>query len=248
MDNKFEILIPQIFPKNKIIAGVTKRNLELFPDKGFTISNIDAFSHEEIETHKKYLAEVLGIKYEHCKFQKQVHKSEIQIVTQNTPNGLETDGMITSQKGLLLNVSIADCLAILIYDPINEIIAAIHSGWKGTKQNIAGKAIKMLFDNYNSNPKNLLVYLSPCASGNNYEVGYEVAQYFPETVSQISKTKYLFDNRKEVFNQLIKTGVEQSNIESSTICTIESKEYHSYRRDKDKSGRMSAFIGLLLNS
>jgi YfiH family protein len=248
MVKNFEILIPEMFPKNKIISGVTKRNLHLFPDKGFTISNADTFSLQEIETHRKFLAEVLCVEYKRLKFQKQVHKTDIQIVTQNTPNGLETDGMITSEKGLILNVSIADCLAILIYDPINEIIAAIHSGWRSTKDNIAGKGIQLLLDKYNSNPWDLLVYLSPCASGRNYEVGYDVAKYFPENTIQINKNKFLFDNQKQVFNQLIESGVNRENIEASDICTIANPEYHSFRRDKDKSGRMSAFIAMLMDS
>ena len=248
MANNFEILTPVIFPKNKIVSGVTKRNLNLFPDKGFTISNADTFSVEEIETHRKFLAEVLGVEYENLKFQKQVHKTAIQIVSQKTPDRLETDGMICSEKGIILNVSIADCLAILMYDPINEIIAAIHSGWRGTKENIVSKAITYLKKYFNSLPQNLLIFLSPCASGRNYEVSYDVAQYFPENSIQIDKNKYLFDNQKQVIYQLIESGVGRDNIEASDICTIENKDYHSYRRDKDKSGRMSAFIGMFVDS
>lgn len=244
MTNKFDILIPNIFPKDKIISGVTKRNLHLFPDKGFTISNTDIFSKYVIEAHRKYLAKYLNYDYNNLKFQKQVHKTDIQIVNKNTPNELQTDGMITSEKGLILNVSIADCLAVLIYDTINEIVAAIHSGWRGTKENIVGKAIKILSDNYNSKPKNLFCYLSPCASGRNYEVGYDVAKYFPDTSKQVDQDKFMYDNQKQVFKQLLESGVYRDNIEASDICTIENHEYHSYRRDKDQSGRMSAFIGI----
>jgi len=245
MNDNFNILIPEIFPKDRIISGVTKRNLSLFPDKGFTISNQDVFTENEIEQHRRFLAGKLGVEFEQMKFQKQVHKTDIQIATSNTPNGLESDGMITSEHGIILNVSIADCLAILMFDPINRVIAAVHSGWKGTKESITDKCINILIKKFNSKPNELIVYLSPCASGRNYEVGYDVAKYFPETTQQISKSKYLFDNQKEVLNQLIRAGVKESNVESSSICTIENNEYHSFRRDRDKSGRMSAFIGIL---
>ena len=242
MIDEFDILVPDIFPKDEILSGVTKINKKRFPDKGFSISNLDYFSENEITTHRKYLANVLGLGYEKLKFQKQVHKTDIQIVNLETPNGLETDGMITSENSVVLNISIADCLAILIFDPVNKVIAALHSGWRGTSENIAQSGIEVMNDNFNSNPNDLLVYLSPCASGKYYEVGYDVAQYFPKTSKQISGIKFLFDNREQVYLQLLETGVQEINIEKSDICTIENTEYHSFRRDREKSGRMSAFI------
>ncbi|MFH1052140.1 MAG: peptidoglycan editing factor PgeF [bacterium] len=220
------------------------RNSDLFPEKGFSISNLDYYTEYEIDTHRRFLANELGYEIDKLKFQKQVHGTDIQIVSSQTPNGLETDGMITSEKGVILNVSIADCLAVLIYDPVNQVIAGIHSGWKGTKENIAKKGIRKLVENFSSNPENLLVYLSPCASGRKYVVGYDVAQFFPLTSVQINEEKYLFDNRKQVYGQLIESGVRARNIEVSDICTIENTNYHSFRRDSDKSGRMSSFIGL----
>ncbi len=245
MNRNFEILKPNIFPENEILSGVTKRNLDLFPDKGFSISNPDYYSEDEINTHRKFLADELGYEIEKLKFQKQIHGTDIQIVSSQTPNGLETDGMITSERVLVLNVSIADCLAVLIYDPVNQVLAGIHSGWKGTLENIATKGIRILKDKFSTNPENLLIYLSPCASVKRYEVGYDVAKYFPETTKHIGNDKYLFDNRKQVYNQLIESGVQARNIEVSDICTIDNTSYHSFRRDKAKSGRMSAFICLI---
>ena len=127
---------------------------------------------------------------------------------------------------------------------MNDVISGIHSGWRGTKLNIVNKGIKIMNDKFNSKPKQLLVYISPCASGNNYEVEYDVAQYFPNSVSKINDKKYLYDNRSEIYNQLLDARIKKENIESSKICTIDNLNYHSFRRDGNKSGRMSAFIGL----
>ena len=247
MRNEFEILKPNIFPENKIISGVTKRNRDLFPGTGFSISKGEILSDIEVGGHRMFLAEQLDFPLSNLKFQKQVHKTDIQIVNKDTPNEKETDGMITKENSIILNITIADCTAILVFDPIMRIIAALHSGWRGTKENIAAKGIKLLKSNYNSNPADLLVYLSPCASGERYEVGWDVAKYFPDSVKRINDEKYLFDNRKQILIQLEKAGVRIQNIEASDICTIENNDYHSFRRDKENSGRMAAFIGLITN-
>jgi hypothetical protein len=131
-----------------------------------------------------------------------------------------------------------------MYDPVSGSIAALHSGWRGTKLNIAGKGIRKMGDWFGSDPANILVWLSPCASGANYEVGNDVAEYFPEFVKKTNNDKYLLDIPAAVRSQLIEAGVEAVNIETSGICTIADERFHSYRRDGNRSGRMSAFIAM----
>ncbi|MGA2297735.1 MAG: peptidoglycan editing factor PgeF [FCB group bacterium] len=252
MKTRFEILKPSIFPDSKIISGVTKKNLAIFPETGFSISPAKILSVEKVNEHRKYLAENFGYSNQkeligHFKFQKQVHEDTIEIVNRNTVSfdylkqGVH-DGMICAESEIFLCVSIADCCAILIYDPINEIISAIHSGWTGTKLKIVPKAINILKNKFNSNPQDLLVYLSPAASGDRYEVGWEVAQHFPNSIKKSLNEKFLFDNRNEIKLQLIECGVPPQNIETSEVCTISDLDYHSFRRDGNKSGRMAAFI------
>ncbi len=243
--NKFKLTTPAIFDKEKIIAGVTHRNLKLFPGKGFSISKGKIFSDVEVDLHRKYLADLLKTDPSALKFQKQVHASYIRIIDSDSKEE-ESDGMITNQKGLILNITIADCCAILVHDPVHEAIGAFHSGWRGTKENIAKKGINMMKYNYSSNPGDLEIYLSPCASGENYEVGAEVAEFFPDSVQNKGEGKYLLDIPNEVSNQLTEAGCKEENIEISGKCTISDKEYHSYRRDSERSGRMSAFIGMRL--
>lgn len=230
------------FPQ-EINAGVTLRNLTEFPPFGFSISKTELIDEKQIEENRKSLSDYLGVDYSKMKFQKQVHSDFIRIIDENSET-LESDGMITNVQGLVLNVSIADCAAILIYDKFNKVIAGIHSGWRGTKLNIAGKAIALMQENFGTQPSNLICYISACASGKNYEVGEEVAQFFPNSITKLNSGKYLFDNKNEIKNQLIQSGISENSLHISEICTIENENYHSFRRDKDKSGRMSAFISL----
>lgn len=255
-----EINEPVIFEKSKIISGITKRNLNAFPSNGFSISPAGVFNEEEASNGRKYLAEILNKKYTSVKkviFQKQVHGDKIEIVDSNSIEGLGQerevrDGMICFEKGIILCVSLADCAGILIYDRKKEAVAAIHSGWKGTSLNIAGKGIELL-KKYGSNPNDMQVWISPSASGEKYEVGYDVAKYFidsdciiPLNPSLVNgEKKYLFDNKLMIKNQIKSAGVKEENIVVSEVCTIKDAEYHSYRRDKNMSGRMGAFIGMI---
>ena len=180
-----DINFSNIFDNKKIVSGITKRNIGNFPPYGFSVSPAGLFSEDEASQGRNYFAEFLKAKYPSIKkviYQKQVHGVQIEIVKSDSIEGIRQDrevrdGMICLEKGIVLCVSLADCAGIMIYDPVKEIIGAIHSGWKGSSQNIAGKSIQSMRKN-GSNPKDLQVWISPCASGENYEVGYDVAKLF----------------------------------------------------------------------
>lgn len=240
-----EILKPTIFPK-EIIAGVTKKNDREFPPYGFSIFPGKIYSYDEIKKHRQELADNIGIDIVKLKFQRQVHQSHIRIIDSHSDE-IESDGMISNVPGLILNITIADCCAVLCYDSHNKVVGAFHSGWRGTKEKISIKGINIMKDKYGSLPENIIVYLSPCASGEYYEVGGEVAAFFPKSIKPKENNKFLLDITNEIKMQLDSIGILKKNIELSNICTIENKKYHSYRRDKEKSGRMAAFIGISAN-
>jgi hypothetical protein len=226
-----KILKSKIFPEN-IIAGVTMRNLEIFKNVGFELKNRE---------HVKELATQIGVKTDNMLLQAQCHSDIIVLAEKGIMK--ESDAMITKEKGLIINISIADCAAILIYDPINELIAGVHSGWRGTKEKILPKTIKKMINEFDSNPLDLLLYFSPMASKKNYEVGREFLDYFPRSI-EIRNDKYYFNNTKQLQIDIEEFGIPKKNFEIADICTIENGEYHSFRRDREKSGRMSAFIGM----
>ena len=238
-----EIIQPGIFERNKIISGVTLSNREHFPPNGISFSFNQSFPDNEIENNRRMFSEFLRVRQNYIKFQKQVHGTSIRIINSDSIEE-ESDAMITSYKGIVLCVKIADCLAVLLFDPVKNIIGAVHSGWRGTKEKITTKTIELMTSLFNSVPDDIQVYLTPCASGKMYEVGWDVAQFFPASVTESENSKYLFDNSSEVRDQLISSGIKPANIEISNRCTIEDHSFHSYRRDKELSGRMAAFIGM----
>lgn len=235
-----EIIRPSIFERKKIQSGVTEINKRMFPKTGLSLSPAEILTDEEYGIHLQMFAHSRGVIKDRIKFNKQVHSDIVRIVDGNS-NTEEADALITNEKQLMLLIKIADCAAILLYDKINEVIAAVHSGWRGTKADIASKTISQMKQNFGTEANSLLAYISPSASVNNYEVGKEFVDYFPKYISKRGN-KYYFDNKKAIKNQLLNAGLSKDNIEVSDICTIENKDYHSYRRDGERSGRMGAFI------
>ncbi|MEI6090984.1 MAG: polyphenol oxidase family protein [bacterium] len=243
MTKALDIIKPQIFPTDEIISGVTKANKDLFPPYGFSISKGEIYNQEQIDNFKQILADQLGIPYEQLKLQKQVHCTECGDI--DTKSAIsETDAMITNEKGIVLGLSLADCGGILVYEPKAKVVAAIHSGWRGSKERIVEKTIKKMVSEYNCSVSDMLFYIAPSACVFCYEVGDEFIEYFPETTIRREGQPY-FDNKTEIVKQILASGGERSKIEISPICTIEDIDFHSFRRDKSLSGRMCAFIGLI---
>ena len=241
MSNKIEIEKPQIFP-DEIISGLTLRNLDNFPPFGFSVSKAQIYTDNEIDNYRKLLAQEIGIEYNNLIFTHQTHSDKIAIIENNHENNIDVDALITEIRGLGLVLSLADCCGIALYDKDKHIIASVHSGWRGAQQKITSKTIDKMLKEFNSNPNDILAYISPCGGGNDYEVEYDVAQYFPNNVKRISEDKYLLDLGRAVLEEILSKNIPMENIEFANKSTISNTQYHSLRRDGEKSGRMALFI------
>ena len=153
--------------------------------------------------------------------------------------------LLRQEKNLGLAISSADCPAIFIYDPIQKVIAAVHSGWKGTEKKILIKTIQKLKDDFNSDPSNLICYIGPSISQKNYEVGEEVAQKFDKEFILRKENNFYLDLKSANYKMLIEEGVKKANIQVSELCSYEYETVlHSYRRDGQKSGRALGVIAM----
>lgn len=228
-----------------MIHGISTR----YPDEPPFHNNLSKHVGDNPETishNRKRFFGLLGINESQLVHANQVHSANIRPVSKP---GLypQTDAFITNSKDLFLVISVADCMPVMIFDPLNKVIANIHSGWRGTQKNIAGNAVKLMAENFNSNPSELIVFMGPAISQRNFEVDKDVAEMFPaEFVNPKPgiKEKFLVDTCSMVFYSLLAAGVSEANIERSHICTFENDNMHSYRRDKSNSGRMFAVIGM----
>ncbi len=156
------------------------------------------------------------------------------------------DALVTATRGLWLGVSVADCVPILLYDEEHGAIGAVHSGWRGTRENIVGKCVSAMTQCYSTRPGALLAFIGPAAGGCCYEVGEEVGRHFPvDVVTPAGGGKFRLDLVRRNRNLLTKSGVPPERVECSDRCTIhEAATFHSYRRDGEDSGRMLAIVGI----
>jgi polyphenol oxidase len=173
----------------------------------------------------------------------QVHGTRVEIVS-NPGIVDDTDGLITTLPNLALGIRVADCAAVLIADPEELIIGAFHAGWKGAAGGIIPAGIDKM-NELGGDPSKFLVFISPCISLKNFEVGEEVAALFPDEFIYREGFKKPHVNLKGfIVNQLVQKGVVESNIQLSEMCTVDDRRFFSYRREREMAGRMLAMIKL----
>ena len=153
--------------------------------------------------------------------------------------------MITDKKNIGLAISSADCCAIFIYDPVKELIAGVHSGRRGTKIKILLKVLQLVSRKFDSSPGDMICYLSPSISQQNYKVGPDVAEQFDLNYLHKKNGIFYLNISKINYDILLDYGVYPNNIQSSNLCTYEyASILHSYRRDGKQSGRALGIIAM----
>jgi YfiH family protein len=163
---------------------------------------------------------------------KQVHGTEIFCLTDPLSGDLEVgeaDGLVTDLPGVGLMIQQADCQAVLLFDPVKEVIAAVHCGWRGSVQGILEHVVRIMMKNYGTAPGDLHAVISPslgpcCAEFVNYR------RELPQAFQQFMVGSNHFDFWRISRHQLVACGMAEGRIRTAAICTCCSDDYFSYRR------------------
>ena len=153
------------------------------------------------------------------------------------------DILITDIPGLGLLIKQADCQAVGLYDPENRVIANIHCGWRGNRQNVIGQAVRRLQEVFGSRPEAIRAGISPslgpcCAEFINYK------QEFPEAFWSYQVRPTFFDLWHLSYDQLHNAGLKPEHIQIAGICSrCQERDLFSYRRDKI-TGRNGTVLAL----
>lgn len=213
----------------------------------------------------KNLCNAIGSNYINTVKTNQNHTDTIKIANKkikedepdfNLTEYTETDGIVTNKKNLILSTTNADCILLLLFDPIKKVIANVHSGWRGTLQRISTKAIEKMEKEYNCNPKDIICCICPSIRKCHFEVEKEVKDMFEKEFKSIiekndiitetiSSKKWTIDT--VLINQIIleEKGLKKENIIDSKICSVcNSNLVHSYRVEKEGYGLETAIIEL----
>ncbi|WP_028842854.1 peptidoglycan editing factor PgeF [Thermodesulfovibrio yellowstonii] len=207
---------------------------------------IEAFFTKKIKEFEDF-KKLLSFKF-YIPIQK--HTDNIQILN-NYTEPVIADAVITDKRNLFIAIKTADCLPVLIFDPINKVIGAVHAGWRGTARGILKKTINKMLEIYGCKPKNLLLAFGPYIKGCCYEVGDEVIEEMKE---ENPEEKYILriNGKKHIdigvanFIQALSLGIKKENIWFSKNCTCcNHNEYASYRFHGKNAGRQYGIIGML---
>lgn len=239
---------PKIFKGYNIIAAQSTRQggVSTAPMASLNLGLSVNDDKKNVLENRRLFFESLGIKPDQLAISKQVHGNDVQVVTKPIMEG-DYDAKITNKRNVFLVISIADCTPILIYDTKNNAVAAIHAGWRGTVGKIVTNTLLKMKEHYETNGADCKAFIGACIGYDNFEVGEDVAQHFDAAFKRFDtvKQKYFVDLKKANSEQLIALGVHKENIEISNYCTVQNNDlFFSHRKEKGKTGRMMAVIGM----
>ena len=169
---------------------------------------------------------------------------------------LNVDGLCTNAKGVTISTVNADCILLIFYDPIKNVIGNVHSGWKGTLQRISIKTVQKMMLEYGCNPKDIICCINPSIRKCHFEVEAEVKEKFEKEFIDIENINEIIaetiPNQKwnidtVLINKILlqRIGLLEENIIDSGLCSVCNKEQiHSFRVEKEGYGVETALIGL----
>jgi len=161
------------------------------------------------------------------------------------------DAIVTNQPGVLVAVETADCVPILLLDPVRGVAAAVHAGWRGTLGGIVPKTVAVMQNRFGCSLRSIRAALGPSIGVCCYEVNGAVlaplkrgCPFWAEVVEDVKGAKAHLDLRGLNRRQLEEVGIGPARIESVNLCTACHPDlFHSYRREGAGTGRMISGIG-----
>ncbi|MEU6531228.1 peptidoglycan editing factor PgeF [Streptomyces sp. NPDC046928] len=199
-----------------------------------------------VQANREIAAKSLGLGPADVVWMNQVHGTDVAVV--DGPWGdapvPEVDAIVTARRGLALAVLTADCVPVLLADPVAGIAAAAHAGRPGMVAGVVPAAVRAM-TSLGADPARIVARTGPTVCGRCYEVPEamraEVAAVEPAAHAETSWGTPAVDVAAGVHAQLTRLGV--SDREQSPVCTRESADHFSYRRDRT-TGRLAGYVWL----
>ncbi|MBF0557150.1 MAG: peptidoglycan editing factor PgeF [Nitrospirae bacterium] len=225
-----KVVVPPIFDGHHVTAFFTTRALH-------------GFVHE--------IAKILDVPSGDVYLPIQKHTDKAIIIDYDREPKI-ADAVITGNRGFFIGVQTADCVPVLLYDKKQQVVGAVHAGWRGTSESILKKTIEMMAQRFYTSPSDILIAIGPSIRGCCYEVGYEVIEAVTRASGEgdyfrTKGEKYCIDLPHANRQQAVSSGVPYEQIWLSDECTYcLPDKYYSYRFAKGSTGRQCGIIGIVL--
>jgi YfiH family protein len=182
----------------------------------------------------------------------QVHSTRILLARRRSAGEPlpQADGVVTDSPSVTLFMRFADCVPILLYDPVRRAAGIAHAGWKGTLAGVAARAVEALREHFGSRPEDLLVGIGPSIGPDHYPVGEKIAgavrsAFGPEAEAWLFRRDDGTHWNLWATNEFILRRSGVANIESSGICTAcHTEDWFSHRAEHGRTGRFGAMLWL----
>ena len=241
--------VPSVFtPFSTLIAAESTRHGGISPAPFASLNlgiNTDDDPANVDENRRRFFgrigADAFGFAQLH-----QVHGTDVMTVTE-AGRFEGYDALITNRPGLLLGVTVADCVPILIYDAEHQAVAAIHAGWRGTVGGIVTKTLTAMQQQFGTAGPQCYAYVGTCIDESTFEVGEEVAGQFAPAFVWVDpiRQKTCADLKAANVSLLTSFGVPTAQIEVSAYSTVlNNDDYFSYRAEAGQTGRMLTVVGI----
>lgn len=226
-----------------IYAESLKRHAEIV--HGFTTKALGA-DYDRIAVAARVLVSQIY-------YAEQIHSEKVIVIDENSELAQlpAADAFVTNRADVLVGVRTADCLPILVYDPVKKVVAAIHAGYRGLLKGVIQNTLNVMQNKLGTSISDVRVVIGPSVCINHYEVGQELIDEFMtvyphDTVYMKNPgTKPHLDVAATAVSVIQKCGVTDFHLEHLAACTYEDeKKFFSHRRSPG-NGRQFAFIGRL---
>lgn len=217
---------------------------------------------KEEAVHENFarIAKAIGFQKENIVCSDQTHTTNIRIVDKDDcGKGIikergytDIDGMVTNVPGVVLATFFADCVPVYLVDPVTRSIGLVHSGWRGTVDNIIKEAISVMHKTYGTNPSDIIAAIGPSICNHCYEISQDVAERFKEAYQKTQFEDMMVDHHNGKFHldlwkacryNLLNEGVLEKNILLPNLCTCCNPEFlFSHRASQGKRGNLAAFL------
>ncbi len=202
---------------------------------------------DAVRTNRELAARSLGVEPDRVVWMNQVHGADVVVVDEpwgSSPEIPSVDAIVTTRRGLALAVLTADCVPVLLADPVAGIAAAAHAGRPGMIAGVVPAALRAM-TGLGAEPSRIVARTGPTVCGRCYEVPEdmraEVSAVEPAAYAETSWGTPAVDVSAGVHAQLERLGVRDR--ERSPVCTRESRDHFSYRRDRT-TGRLAGYVWL----
>ena len=217
---------------------------------------------EAVKENYRRMADALDVDQNKMVLTWQTHTTNVRVVSEHDfGKGVirdrdyrDVDGLVTNIPGVTLVTFFADCVPLYFLDKKNRAIGLSHSGWRGTVNRMGEETLRVMNQEFGTNPKDVIACIGPSICQDCYEVGAEVIEQFALAFDKELHDKIFYkkDNGKYQLNLwtanhivLAEAGIPENQISTTDICTYCNPDLlYSHRRCADKRGNLCAFLCL----